>query len=64
MSSLGPAEICPLFSFFICSYTLVGSGLKNRRHGLLFLEVQDKVGFVVREGITTQAVCKEVAVVQ
>lgn len=64
MSSLGPAGICPLFSFFICNYTLVGSGLKNRRHDLLFLEVQDKVAFMVREGITSQAVCKEVTVVQ
>lgn len=60
MSSLGPAEICPLFSFFICNYTLVGSGLKNRRHGgLLFVEVQGKVSYVIREGVTARAVCKE-----
>lgn len=63
MSSLGPAEICPLFSFFICNYTLVGSGLKHRRHSLLFLEVQDKVGYMITEGVTTRAVCKEVTVV-
>lgn len=63
MSSLGPAEISPLFSLFICNYTLFGSGLKNRRHGFVFLEVQDKVGFVIREGKTTRAVCKEGTVV-
>lgn len=62
MSSLGPAEICPLFSFFLCNYTLVGSGLKNRRHGLLFLEAQDKVGYVIREGVTARAICKEIIV--
>lgn len=43
------------------STTLVGSGLRNRRHGLLFLEVRDKMGYRIREGLTTRAVCEEVS---
>lgn len=31
---------------------------------MLFVEVQDKVSYVIREGVTAQAVCREVTVVQ